>query len=750
MRLFTMLVCGILVVAGCGGGPRAQDVEQPLQPPVTQSTIRESTTKAFRGSVVFAATTVTETHEAGEVFAQIECKGCETVAARDGGPGVPIITHRLAVPQGARVVLADVKPVVGEVLQDVLLRPYQAQEGDYSPEYGRPGPISEAARDWQPPFVYDRSAYADDTPQPRAAVAASPIQRARNASFVILRIAAGHYEATSKRLTLYSSVNFTVTFEGGADKFMDSDSGSPFDKGSASLLRSSWNWDAVESEAPFVPKGGTEYGEELLILTHPDFRIAADRLAQHKNNLGLLTSVFTVNDGPTEPGPDGKEAIKAFLDDRHANTLVRASYLILFGDAEHIEPYRLPNRYRPDEDPYPTDFPYAQINRDPDGDDLYPDVSLGRLSVTAPHNAENVVNKIINYELEPPVESLSTPFFRKAALAVTFWQIAEDRPTVEHPRALIARAERTIDELESRGYEVQRIYSAEQPLTSANTPTFTSDGVTELPPPLRPADGFPWDGDRDAVVAAFHAGNSIMIYTGHGHYQGWEAPAFTTTRFPYLSNGRLLPFVVNACCAAGGFDYPKQGFAEAIVRRFNGGGIASVAFTRDANSNYTAAMLKGVTSALRPAIVTELGAAARAPRFGDIVDHARALMAERATADMDTQRSARAHTHVRMLELFGDPTLRLWQGPPIFLPEEGTDYVADDRIGFAYPLVGARITAVEDRDGSIVPVGRATVGTDGRVSIDPIVEPSGEYALRFFAVHAEGIAREITILQPER
>ena len=744
MKLLAILLCGTLVIAGCGGGAVAppEDGTSPGDDTPAgsqfQTTVHESTASSFRASVAFAPAKITMTEDEGTAFAKVECEGCRSEAPGDGAPGIPMLTRVLLVPQGAEVEISDVVPVVGTV-HDLLVRPYQAQAGDDSPEYEQPGPISDEAHLWTPPFVHDMDAYASDAPQPPEPVRASPVQSARNVSAVILRVAAGMYEAASRRLTLYSRIDFTVRFVGGSDVFLDPDAGNPFVRSSASLVRMAWNGEAVESETPLAVGEYIEYGEELIILTHPSYRVAADRLARHKNGLGLLTRVFTVNDGPSEPGPDTHDEIKTFLDARHANTLVHASYLLLMGDHFSIPPWNLPTRYHKSGHALvPTDFPYAQINKDPYGDDLFPDVSLGRISVSSATEATSVVDKIIQYESDPPAGTAENPFYKRAALATSFHPSTRDEPPcVEWHRNLIPRAERAIKGLVARGYEVQRLYSAKADQSIAeNIPCRLASG-SELPFPLRQSDGFTWDAHRDAVISAFDTGNSLICYTGHGGHSKWCEPRFTTDDLRALNNGALLPFVVNASCATGGFG----GFAERIVRMPDGGAIGSVGFTRNANSAFTRTLLWSVAEqdCLPPN---------GAPRLGDLVDCARARMAALADSDVSSELFGRAHTHTRMLQLHGDPTIRLWERAPVTLPAQGIDTSVGVAIEFDYAFPDATITAVEDLGELFVPIGRSPV-RDGRVSIDPIVPPSGANPIRYFAVHGDGVAREISVVRPE-
>ena len=725
--------CGALILAGCGGG---RGGEAPFAGPF-EEVVLESTAHGFRASVDFSAPRITTTQEAGETFSRVECEGCRAEAPADGSPAIPVFTRTLLVPQGATVEITHVEVTVGGTY-DLLLRPFQAREGDDSPEFEQPGPVSEAAYDWVPPFAYNTEAYALDVPQPAAAVRAPPVQSSRHLSLVVLHIAAGNYQAASKRLTLYSRVEFGVTFVGGSDVFLDGAAGNPFHQTNAPLVRRAWNGDAVESSTPLEVDSFIHYGEELIILTAPAYRAEADRLAQHKNARGLLTNVFTVNDGPSELGPDTPQEIRDFLDDRHAHVLVQAGYLLLLGDQSSIPVWNVPTRYHPDGSPVPTDFPYSLIDKDPLGDDLYPDVALGRLGAASIDEARRMVDKIIQYEADPPIPTPEQPFYGRAALATSFWpSTLGDPPCVEWHRDLIPRAERARGGLVARGYEVQRLYAArEDQSVPANVPCLLSDR-SPLPPPLRRVDGFEWNADRFDILAAFASGKSLLLYTGHGKRTGWCDPLFGIGSIPDLDNGDLLPFVIHACCATGAFD----GLADYLLR-YPKGAIASVGFTRNANSKFTSRLLWSVCE-------RDCHPSGAVPRLGDLVDCARAEMAELAGALPAAAAYGQAHTHTRMLQLHGDPTLRIWERPPVQLPLQAIDDQIPGVIALAYPVADVTITVFEDLGEVMVPIGRSVVPADGHVTIDPIVEPTGDNPLRFFAHHDDGIAKEIVVLAAE-
>jgi hypothetical protein len=743
LRVKTGVHLFALALAACAGSGGGEPEEERRDFEVV---VHESSAERFRATVWFGMPKFTTVEQAGETFTEVELAECRPGGAMDGEPGVPIFTRLLAVPQGARALVTDVKASVAET-RSLLLHPYQAQAGDFSPAFEQDGPIPLEETGWVPPFAYDMAAYARTAVFPPDPVKTGPLSDARDLSMAMIQVAAGRYAPASQELTLYSRVEFTVEFVGGTGRFLREGAGNPFEEGSKTALAATWNAAAVESFKTFDPVFHIWQGEELLVLTTPEYRSAADRLAAHKNGRGLLTSVVEVNDGPGG-GPDTKEEIKAFLDARYANAVIRFSYLLLLGDDGDIAPYVLPRRYK--EGDFPSDFPYAQIATDPMDDDLVPEIAVGRIAVGTLEQADVVVDKIIQYESNPPTILPGGTFYGRAAIA-SYFQPAENGspPSVENKRRFIQDSEEVRGHFANHGFETQRIYVATLPLTAQNTPEFYRDGTTPLPPPLRPQDGFPWDGDTAQIVDAFNLGKSLFFHVDHGGRSGWGHPHFTTSHLGQLTNGELLPLVLSDNCSSGAFDGPTAGFSESILRMSGGGAIGVIAFTRNSNNGVGRQFLIGVVDSLWPSAYPTFGDAQERHRLGDMLNHARARMTVNvASADPSSQDYLVAWAYARMITLFGDPTLKVWVENPKKLPLFGEHFVDGPAIEIGYPFGGATITVFERQADQLVAIGRGTTNADGHARIDAMAEVKDPGALRFFASAPGAVEAEIDLSGP--
>jgi hypothetical protein len=157
---------------------------------------------------------------------------------------------------------------------------------------------------------------------------------------------------------------------------------------------------------------------DLLIITPATFESALQRLVDHKNQIGISTTMVTLDDIPSGVGVDEQEDIKYFIKD--AIETMGITYLILVGAGVENEEL-FPVRYAwisssTLEDKFPSDLYYADIynatgefsNWDFDGDgrfaeyptdipnvDTLPDVYLGKLPAVSVAEVNTVIDKII-------------------------------------------------------------------------------------------------------------------------------------------------------------------------------------------------------------------------------------------------------------------------------------------------------------------------------------------------------------------
>ncbi|GAG58799.1 unnamed protein product, partial [marine sediment metagenome] len=221
------------------------------------------------------------------------------------------------------------------------------------------------------------------------------------------------YLPKSKRLIFFSSIKFSVEYEGGIKKRARSNM----------IKKIVINPEDITTDL----NGRNRAYFEYLIITNPPMDTVFERLADWKTKKGIKAELRTVNWilANYPGGEDNAACIRNYL-----KTLPDSSveYVLLAGDTDII-PFRFAyamtcsafiwNR----EDSLPCDLYYADLQGDWnfDGDglygevedsiDLYPDLFVGRATVNTISEAQNFVDRILTYEKNPPLDYLNNAMF---------------------------------------------------------------------------------------------------------------------------------------------------------------------------------------------------------------------------------------------------------------------------------------------------------------------------------------------------
>ncbi len=290
-------------------------------------------------------------------------------------------------------------------------------------------------------------------------------------------------------------------------------------------------------------------GADLLVLSHPHHMNAAERLAEHRRTYGLSAIAISSQDIYDEfsHGLMDAEAIAAFIKHAYANWPLQPRYIILLGDDtwdyRNIigggRPNLVPSLYYQSRGRglAPSDFLYALI----DGDDLLPDLSIGRLPASSSREAEAIVDKVISYD-----SPVSGPWRTRALFVANY-----------HPKDLFAEPSDSLIAryVQPTGLQPIRVYNPDEQAI----PNPTGRAFTE----------------------ALNEGALLLNFNGHGS-PGTMQSLFTLSlpNWGYMGqvqNGRRLPLILALSCLNGLFSNPVvEGIAEAFIRRSNGGAIAYI------------------------------------------------------------------------------------------------------------------------------------------------------------------------------
>lgn len=697
----------------------------------------------------------------GISYTQFILPGVEVYGNTPGLPDVPMTRRMLAVPHGATVKLVGLTVVNGD---SYLVDLWPAQEPAVDL------PLSQEEEDelppetfQDPPFVKDAKAYSTDALFPPEIITIESMGQMRDVELVQLNIAGGQYNPATKMLQLFKSVKFEVVFEGGEGGFLPEEIvKNPFERSFDGIYAQVLNHRALFEH---VFKGPIAQpvclGYEYVIITHPDFRPAADALRDWKNSRGLST---VVRETGANAGAAGTTAAQIRNTIRHYyNTcLVRPSYVLLLGDAEFIPPFYRMTMYN---DNAGTDLDYSLMN----DADIMPDLAYGRIPVDTLADAQIVINKIINYEKVPPAQA---SFYSNVTVA-SYFQCC--RPDVAQDgtasRSFVETAELIRNGLMNRGYTVERVYRTDtsyhnNPNEASFYNTATRSAVPNryyngalLPADLRASSGYAWDGNSNNVVNAFNAGRFLMLHRGHGGPRGWGSPSFGMNNLASLTNSNLTPVVYSINCASGLFDNetlnPAQQdwnynttvngvyWAERLLR-MEGGAVGIIGDTRNSPTWANSALARGLFDATFPNVVPNYGSNVSYRRLGDILNYGKAYMVSQvgAAQTAGSVSQNQANTNLILYHVFGDPSMKMWTSYPYLVVFPWYVYdvltVAPRQTHVKYPINGATITALQDGN----PIGRAEV-VDGIAVIDFIGDADPNLPIELSAINPDGTGAEL-------
>ncbi len=308
-------------------------------------------------------------------------------------------------------------------------------------------------------------------------------------------------------------------------------------------------WAGAQAVAPArlrLPLGlpGNLQGGDYLVIAPAAFHAALQPLLELRRAQGLdarlvdVQAVYDAFGGRPEP-----EAVRDFLELAYSTWSPRPAYVLLAGDGTYDPKRYLPSSaetfippYLADSDPWAgetaADNRYVTL----EGDDLLPEMLIGRLPVNSAQETAAVVAKILAYENGGDGQR-----WKSRALYV-----ADDEDASGAFAALSERLARTGF---ARSMFPSRLY-------------YQSGGAVEQM--------------RQALFDAWHEGAGLLFYNGHSSIHQWAAEAFIHLNDAgSLANAERLPVVLELTCFTGSFQVPGfRTLDEALVAQAAGGAAA--------------------------------------------------------------------------------------------------------------------------------------------------------------------------------
>jgi len=353
-------------------------------------------------------------------------------------------------------------------------------------------------------------------------------------------------------------------------------------------------------------------GADYIIITHADFNAQAQRLAQYRAAEGFRTAVVDVqdiydefNDGIYDPN-----ALRDFISYAYYNwTRPAPLYVLLFGTTTHFMDKQAGERqglksFIPTLMVYTNSWGMTSSDNalvSVSGNDILPDLYIGRFPVSDSEGANTVVQKTLDYEQQPVIDE---------------WR-------------------RSIGMVYAEGDGGRFIRDANELIAKYTPLRVVTNRLTTL-------QGSVYYGNTETLAGLINKGQSLVNFIGHGGGGVYfDNELFKIEDVKRLNNKNRYPVVFSMTCFVGHFDNPEMpSLGMQLVLAKDRGAVAHFgsAAKASADGDYY------LDIALFNAIFAE-----NARRMGEIITLGKLLLIQKTNGYWD---------NVRHFVLLGDPGLR--------------------------------------------------------------------------------------------
>ncbi len=379
----------------------------------------------------------------------------------------------------------------------------------------------------------------------------------------------------------------------------------------------------------------------MLIITHQSLESAFANYIKWKKQEGI--AVTTVNIEDIGNGNPNNVELKEYIQNLWNNGQ-HFDYLLLVGDVDNNDPYRIPSFYiQGSNEQDVTDLPYSLL----EGDDYQPELLVGRFSIDSTMDLRVITNKIIKYEKTPNVnDGLNPDWMNDALVTAGNWS-----DTGSHPVTPVNMSHWLSDYLLDNNYaQVDTVFHYGQ--------------VGE-------------DPGTNAIANVLNNGVGIVSYRGWGDANGWHFPHFHYDNLlQMVSNTNKTPVVFSIVCNTGDFANGNNCFGEVWMRMGTAGTAkGAVAFVGPSDLHTHTALNNSLSSGIFHSIITK-----GVRRFGSSVLAGKIDVYKNFPNDVEGENSnVRFYYHV--YNLLSDPSLNMWIHSPLAMNNtitQGSNFISVD------------------------------------------------------------------------
>jgi hypothetical protein len=434
-------------------------------------------------------------------------------SAITGLPDLPVLRRQVEIPYGAEYSLE---------LRRANVTRASLQALDLTAPIAPQQPPDCKCDDQPAPFTLDEGAYSSDAffPSQPIAITGEYIQRGHR--ILTVEIWPVAYNPVTGGLLFYSQVDVRINLKGSDMAFTQAQAdryASPAFEGR--MARQVLNFNQGREARQFTQADPVGY----LIISADEFYSNMVPFVTLKQEQG-----FTVTHTLLSTIGSTTNAIKAYIQNAYDDWTLPPSYVLLVGDTNTLPTWTGP------EIGTSTDLYYATM----DGtSDWHPDIGRGRFPVRTPDDVDAMVNKYLAFANLDGSEA----WLKKAAFPATCDEL--NYPTAEGTHNYV------IDT-----YMIDHGFLGSFP----NNPQPGGDKLYCIT----------YGATDEDVQESLDDGRGMLIYSGHGNYDGWEL--YDQTSIPTITSG-FYPFVASHACLTGDFGQTEV-FGETWVLQEDKGALA--------------------------------------------------------------------------------------------------------------------------------------------------------------------------------
>ncbi|MCB0725738.1 MAG: T9SS type A sorting domain-containing protein [Ignavibacteriae bacterium] len=418
-----------------------------------------------------------------------------TSLGETGQPSLPVIVKWVAIPNN-KDVKVNIMNASSQEVDNVNI--YPSQEFPMRNGNGKTQ------------FVKDNNYYSRNVLAPSQIVKVREIAAFRDYRVAIIEIHPMQYNPAQRKLVVYNNIDFELRYEGvntenNVHRSNPSESKSFLNMYKDLIL----NYEYVSDN-----NSGILEAPNMLIITADNLYTGILPFAEWKTQKGIRTNIVKMSDIGTGDATPNQDQVKAYLTSAY-NGPDRPEFVLLVGDAagQNTIPWFSVGFDK-------SDHPYSCL----EGNDIIPDVSLGRISVQSLPELEKAVLKLIQYEKYPNMSQ-------------TDW----------YKRAFVLHSNDGIDPI--NGQVAKNVFLNEGGFTNVDIANPSTS--------------------QSQITAYLNGGVSWVWYIGHGYEEAWATPYWHMNNMPNLTYGTRLPSIVSIACSNADLDWNATNdcFGEAFIER---------------------------------------------------------------------------------------------------------------------------------------------------------------------------------------